>query len=276
LRSVLIDAEERRVKARPVSDLSAPELVLRAFALGGEDPSHAGLSGARKLVDEALRLEPDLVPALILRAALINDEEYVDPNADHDRLAREQDQYTARAVQLDETDPAAWSWRAVALASLGRWNAALEANAIAIKLEPYEARWYSDRADLMIQTGRPAEASALVDRALALDPANASIPMATACEARLLAGQTEQAIATCEKASGLWNDWRVHLALAAAYASQGDVAKAAAAKAEVLRTVPGFTIAQMRAKRYSDNPEYLKLAEKYWYEGLRKAGFPER
>src|SRR5207249_5164974 len=78
LRNVLIGAEEKRVKTQLISDLSAPELVLRAFALGGEDPSLAGLSGARKLVDEALRLEPDLVPALILRAALINNEEYVD------------------------------------------------------------------------------------------------------------------------------------------------------------------------------------------------------
>ena len=54
------------------------------------------------------------------------------------------------------------------------------------------------------------------------------------------------------------------------------MAKAAAAKAEVLRIIPGLTIAQLRAKHVSDNPEYLKLAEKYWYEGLRKAGFPEK
>src|SRR5439155_24100171 len=70
LRTVLIGTEEKRVKARPVSDLSAPELVLRAYALGGEDPSIAGITVAGKLVDEALRLEPDLVPALVLRAAL--------------------------------------------------------------------------------------------------------------------------------------------------------------------------------------------------------------
>jgi adenylate cyclase len=276
LRNVLIGAEEVRVKARPISDLNAAELVLRAFALGGEDPSLAGMIGAGKLVDQALRLEPDLVPALILRAALINNEGYIDPNADSDRIAREQDRYTARAVQLDSTDPAAWIWRATALAALGRWNAALEANATAIKLEPYEARWYSERANLMIWTARPAEALALAERALALDPANAFVPLARACEARLLAGQIEQAIATCEKASGLSNHWLVHLALAAAYGNHGDTTNAAAAKAEVLRTVPSLTIAQLRAKRESDNPEYLQLEEKYLYEGLRKAGFSER
>ena len=276
LRTVLIGTEEKRVKARPVSDLSAPELVLRAYALGGEDPSIAGITGAGKLVDEALNLEPDLVPALVLRAALFAEQGLVELSADRDRIAREQDRYTARAVQLDQNDPAAWAWRARALEYLGRWNAALEANATAIKLEPDEARWYTDRADLMIETGRPAEALALVDRALALEPANVWIPVATACEAHLLAGHTERAIALCEQASGRGNHWGIHLALAVAYANHGEIDKAAAAKTEVLRTVPGLTIAQLRAKRHSDNPEYLKLAEKYWYEGLRKAGFPEK
>jgi hypothetical protein len=79
-----------------------------------------------------------------------------------------------------------------------------------------------------------------------------------------------------ERSSGRENFWVVHLVLAVAYANHGEMAKAAVAKAEALRTVPGLTIAQLRAKRGSDNPEYLKLAEKYWYEGLRKAGVPEK
>jgi adenylate cyclase len=275
LRQVLIGAEERRVKAQPVSALNAPELVLRAYALGGEDPSLAGLTGAGKLVDAALRLEPDLVPALVLRAALFHDEGEVDPKADRDRIAREQDRYTARAVQLDPTDPSAWDWRTQALASLRRWNAALEASATEIKLAPFDGSGYLSRANLMILTGRPAEALPLVDRALALSPDD---PWAAemACEAQLFLGETEQAISACERASGRENFWVVHLVLAVAYANRGEMAKAAVAKAEALRTVPELTIAQLRAKRGSDNPEYLKLAEKYWYDGLRKAGVPEK
>ena len=63
--------------------------------------------------------------------------------------------------------------------------------------------------------------------------------------------------------------------MVAAYANRGDLAKAAAAKAQVLKTVPVYTISQLRAKRYSEVPEYLELAEKYWYAGLRKAGIPD-
>ena len=127
----------------------------------------------------------------------------------------------------------------------------------------------------MIKLARLGEALELVDRALVLQP-NSVEATATACEVYVLAGQTEQAIATCEKASGRSDYWPIHLALAAAYANHGDTAKAEAAKAEVLRIIPGMTIAQLRAKRSSDSPEYVALAEKYWYEGLRKAGLPEK
>jgi TolB-like protein/tetratricopeptide (TPR) repeat protein len=269
----LIGIEGRRVTAMPLPSLSARELVLRAFELGGTDRSVAGLAAAGKLVDEALRLEPDLVPALVLRAAIFYDQANMDPNLDRDRVAREQDQLTTRAVRLDSNDPAAWNWRGVALAYLGRWDAALDANAIAIKLDPYNLRWQSFRSDIMVQAGRPAEALTLIDRALALDPSGTLWD--AACSAHLLAGQNEQAIAACEKASGLSNDWSIHVVLAAAYANQGNMTKASAARAEVLRTVPGFTIAQLRDKS-AGSPEAEELAERYLYEGLRKAGFPNQ
>jgi hypothetical protein len=108
-----------------------------------------------------------------------------------------------------------------------------------------------------------------------MNPFDLGFALRIACDAHLLAGHAEQAIATCEKATGMWTDWLTHERLAAAYANHGDMEKAAASKAEVLRAVPGFTISQLRARRYSDHPEYQRLAEKFWYEGLRKAGIPE-
>ena len=42
------------------------------------------------------------------------------------------------------------------------------------------------------------------------------------------------------------------------------------------KIVSGYTIAQLKAKRYSDHPEYQKIAERYWYDGLRRAGLPEQ
>ena len=278
LRAALVSAETQRAVTQPLARLSATELVLRAAAVWETDPSLAGTIQARNLIDKALGLEPNLVPALISRAIFANYEGDVDPNQDRDRIGREQDEFTARAINLDPNNPDAWKWRGIALEYLGRWDAALDANAVAIKLEPDNPWFYVTRGWTMSMMGRPAEALALVDRALAMDPAQAGLGWATrvGCEAHLLAGQAEQAIATCEKAAGLDNDWMNNLFLAAAYANHGDLAKAAVAKTEALRTVPGYTIAQLRAKRYSDHPEYQRLAETFWYDGLRKAGIPEK
>jgi tetratricopeptide (TPR) repeat protein len=130
------------------------------------------------------------------------------------------------------------------------------------------------RANILVQAARPAEALISVDETLVLDPPNVGSLMAVACEAYLLLGQTDRAVASCEKASALNNAFYIPMLLAAAYANQGDLAKAVAAKAQVLRTVPYFTLAM--AKQSSNNPEYAKLAEHSLYDGLRKAGFPEK
>jgi adenylate cyclase len=278
LRAAIQGAETRRVVTQPLSALAPLELVLRAIDLTRRNQSLAATLEARKLVDEALRREPSLMPALKTRILLADRELDADPDASHrDRILHEYDEFTARAVTLEPTDAAAWDFRSVLLMSLGRWDAALEANARAIDLAPNETNSYEMRAWLMNMTGRPAEALSLVDRALALDPQSDAWALRLACEARLLLGQAEEAITACERARGLrQDDLIVGLFLAAAYGNHGDLARAATARADVLRVAPGYTIAQLRAKRYSDHPEYQRLAEEYWYEGLRRAGFPEK
>ncbi len=64
--------------------------------------------------------------------------------------------------------------------------------------------------------------------------------------------------------------------LLAAYGDHGDTEKAATVRAELLRLVPGYTVAQARTADQPSNTEYSKLADKYIYEGLRKAGIPEQ
>jgi tetratricopeptide (TPR) repeat protein len=276
IRVAVYSAETRRVVEEPLGSLSPTEIVLRAWDQAQKNETLQGTLEAQRLVDEALRRDPGLVFGLISRAALTDYENDIDPRPDHDRIVRDLDYYTGRAVSLDPTDPGAWTWRAVALIYLGRWDSALEANARAIKLDPYEPAYYVSRAWLLAVTGRPAQALELTDRALAMKPDNAAWALRVACESHLLLGHSDQAIANCVRSAGLNKNWFIHLLLAAAYANRGDAEQAAAEKAEVLRTAPGYTIAQLRAKRFSDNADYQKLAEAYWYEGLRKAGFPDR
>ena len=160
---------------------------------------------------------------------------------------------------------------------MGQWNASLEASAQAIRLEPYSSGLVLHHASLMILSGRPSEALKLVDQAIAVDPQGSSTQMRVACEALLWLGRYEQAVTSCERAKGSsGKDWMIDVLLAAAYGQLGDAGKAGTAKGEVLRTVPGYTIATHKAKRYSTNPEYVRLAEEHLYPGLRKAGFAEK
>ena len=133
-----------------------------------------------------------------------------------------------------------------------------------------------EKARLTALSGRPDDALAIVDQAMAKSPAYLAWPLRVACEAHLLLGHGYITIATCEKAAALYDvDWTIQSFLAAAYANQGDLPKAVAAKYRLLRTVPDYSIALLRSKHYSDTPEYVKFVEANWYPGLRKAGIPD-
>ena len=125
--------------------------------------------------------------------------------------------------------------------------------------------------------GKPGEALALVAKAISLDPPGSGWTIRVGCEAHLLAGQYDQAIAECEKAAGrTGSDFDIAYFLAAAYGHKGLTEKAADQRSKILKRSPGFTIAQSRAKRYSVHPDYVLLAELHWSAGLRKAGIPEQ
>jgi tetratricopeptide (TPR) repeat protein len=129
---------------------------------------------------------------------------------------------------------------------------------------------------LTIEAARPAEAVALIEQYMALNPPDGFLALRVLCEAHLLLGQYEHAIARCERAKGLYSeDWWVDVFLAAAYANHGDMAKATAARDEVFRLMPDYSIARLKANAYSTNPEFIRLAEAHYYSGLRKAGLPE-
>ena len=268
-------AETRRILALPLDKLNAMELTLRGVASLQDSVKLENVKEAQKLFDAALRLDPNLVLALEMASDGWDNLNDVDPNADRERRAHEMDALTLRAVNLDPGDPTAWDHRSQALAYAGRWTAAVEAIDRAIRLDPYKAWLPAHKAWLMSMSGRPSDALPLTDYATALDPAIAGYALRYACEAYMLLGRNDDAVASCEKAAGTNSDWFVTSFLAAAYANRGDVDKAVAAKNEMLRTVPGYTITQLRAKHYSDVPEYVKMAEDTWYAGLRKAGIPE-
>jgi adenylate cyclase len=277
LREALLAAERRRIGTQSAIRPDAMELVLRASNVLDQetDPLKRALE-ARKLYDEALRLDPNLVGALIGRGWTVNVELELNRGAARDRLVQELDDLSMRAVALDRDDPRAWSLRSSALARQWRWEAALEANSKEQSLDPTRADAIVQRAWMMNMIGKPAEALPLVDRALVLDPLDVGFALRMRCRAYLALGRYKDAIETCEKAGAFEDLWTVHLYLVAAYAHEGEVAKAEAAKAALLRRRPGLSIADVKATRTSNEPAYLQQVETHLFAGLRKAGIPER
>ena len=278
LRDALVDSEQRRAAALSRTDAHAIDFLLQGNALENRDPNTLrGALAARKLYDEALQLDPDLVPALIGRARTLVYELDLNPHADRDHLLGEMDELTSRAITIDGNSPLAWVYRAEALWRQWRWEAALEANAKAGRLDPTFSAAPNQRAVIMNNMGRPVEALALVNQAAALEHVGSTgMEQLTRCIAYMTLDRYGEAIAACEKSAANNDWWLAHLYLTAAYAHDDNNTKVAAEKARLWKQQPGFTISDFKALHYSDNPTYWQQTETHLLSGLRKAGIPEK
>ena len=163
-------------------------------------------------------------------------------------------------------------WRSLC----GKLDAALEANAVARRLDPTKRNIRNLRGWYLTLKGQPDEALQVLAESRAAFPDDDPLELRLACTAYLQLGNYARAIELCEKSSVLQVWYHDHVILAAAYAQTGDTAKAAAAKAEALRLLPGYSIAVFKARRYSEDPAFVERMEAHLYPGLRKAGFPEQ
>jgi class 3 adenylate cyclase/TolB-like protein len=279
VRVALIQAEKRRVAALPRSaNSTALELVLRADEAWDREGEEKGAATARALYEEALRHDPNLVDALLGLCATNSSRRYHDPEADTLALMKERDDWTLRAVRVDRDDPRAWAVRAGALMDVGRWDDALAANAEALRIDPYRASAYHSRGFMLIQVARAEDALPLFDKVVAMNPRYEGDAYLhhNRCFAYMTLKRYPEAVASCEKARALGDYWFFALRLMAAYALNGEMAKAAEIRPEVLRRQPKVSIAWIRRMRGgATHPVYLQQREETFIEGLRRAGIPE-
>ncbi len=282
VRNALGAEETRRDRAPLPPGASAMDLASHARAMNSQAACSAPADcvktalEARKMLDQALRLDPNLVLAMTGRADTLNDELWLDLHADHDRLVRELDEVTNRAVAADPNDSETWRARGVALLWQWRWPAALEASTKASSLNPTWTGPFVLQAWIMVHIGQPAEALRWLDKAFAVDPSALGVTILMRCRAYQALGRYDDAIAACEKSVVGQDYWIPHAYLVAAYAQKGETAKAEAEKIILLKQQPGLTIADLKALRLSNEPAYLQQTETHFYAGLRKAGIPEQ
>jgi adenylate cyclase len=276
IKNALVDAESRRAQRQSTAKATAVELWLRGVAT--VIVGVTGARDARKLNDDVLRLDPRFVGALVGQVYAIEELRLLDPQADHNRLLQEMDEYSLRAVAADNSDPRVWAARATALRYQWRWSEALEATAEVLRLDPGRTEAYLERALVMTYSGHPEDALVQLDKAAAADPrqSNDGSLLRGRCRAHLVLGHYDEAISSCERAAPLENYWITYMFLTAAYAAKDQMAKASSAKSQLLKFQPGFTIARFKTMGLSDNPVYWQQAETHIFAGLRKAGIPEQ
>jgi len=278
--TAVYEAEMRRATVRPVPG-STWDLVLKGDAMiaAQKVDSKPMRAAARKLYDEALRIDPRFVPALesvamVDHYALMN---YGELNAtQRTALMNEMDKVTADAVSIDPLDPSAWYLRSHALAWLGRFEEAHAANQRALALNPLSAVTVAQDAYLSLVADRPEDALRLAEYAATMERGiidEEAVGPRTLCWVNLMLGRYSQAVQSCEKSAARDNWWDDYVFLAAGYAQLGQTAKAASAKAELLKQKPNFNLEQRRNTDPGLSvPSYARRVELHLYSGLTKAG----
>jgi len=273
----LLDAEKDRVAHQPPTNLTATDLWLRGAAI---DARHLeGVLPAREFFEKALALDPRLIGAMLNIAFTYETELDQNPLADGDRIRKDFDELSQRAIATDRTDPRAWVMRVMALYYNNRLDQALEAITDLQRIEPNHIGVRAWRGVVLIALGRSEEALLELDQGIALDPTGRDIAflLRQKCKAYSYLGQYEQAIPTCEKSATDQQFLTPFPLLTADYAQLGEMDKAAAAKAQLLRLSPGFTIARLTLSLPPPrNPVWVRQAETYVIPGLRRAGIPEK
>jgi adenylate cyclase len=228
----------------------------------------------RRLLEQSIAIDPNYARAhaALSRthlAAWINalDGDYLNPAA-LDRAY----QLALRAVQLDPNLPQARAHLAHALVRRREHEAAVAEFERAMALNP---NFTDDRfAEVLGFAGHWARAIEAVERHMRLDPFYPPLATCRLGLAHYMLEQYAQALPLLRECAFRAPNQRAgHLWLAATYAQLGKMNEARAKAAEVLRVDPKFTIERAQALLLP-----FKRAEdaEHFFDGLRKAGLPER
>jgi adenylate cyclase len=167
--TVVLSAESRRAMVRPITDLSAYELYLRARALYISPAKQT--AQALSLLERAIERDPQCGPALGLAASCCAITCFDGWSSDVEEDRRKGVDFAQRALRFAANDPSVFANVALALGDLGEYpRDSIALVDRALSLNPNSARaWYISAA-LNIQIGETETAIAHVERSLRLSP----------------------------------------------------------------------------------------------------------
>ena len=228
----------------------------------------------RRLLEQSLAIDPNYARAYARLArthlgAWVNalDGDYLNPLA----LDRAH-QLARKAVQLDSNLPDAHAALGLALLRRHEHEAAIAEFERAMALNPNFT--HQAFSEVLVYAGDPARAIEAVERHMRLDPFYMPQAPLWLGFAHYMLKQYSQALPPLrEYVSRAPNFRGGHACLAATYAQLGKLEEARAEAAEVLRIEPNWTIEGTQARL---SPFKSTQDAEHYFDGLRKAGLPER
>ena len=270
-------AEAERTLLKPPETWQAHDFFMRASVMHRTIYSSfnvADLYEVRRLLERSIAIDPNYARAY---ATLANthlfawfqpvDEDHLIPTAldRAHRLAR-------KAVKLDPNLPIAHAHLGTVLTFEGQHEQSITEFEKAIALNPNFTDWRFGMT--LLRAGEPARAIQVIEAHMRHDPLYVPIAAGQLGLARYMLKEYSQALPSLRECASRAPGMRVsHVWLAAGLAQLGRLDEAHAEAAEVLRIDPKFTIdGSQRRQALFKRPEDAE----HLFDGLRKAGLPER
>jgi adenylate cyclase len=266
----LTQGEAQRLRRRGTASVEAYETWLRGRELLSRSTREA-IAQAKAMYRRAIEIDPNFAaPHAGLSLATISD--YVsDWAADPEEALDEAERWARRALELDDQEPVSH----MALGNVMLWrrnhDGALAEFGRMIALDPNFAQGHSATGLALMYAGRAAEALEAFAIAKRLDPHSPSIVLHFVAQANFSLGRYEAAAEQLlERIARTPATDSSRMLLAACYGHRGRVDEARAAWAGLMKVNPDFSLAQRaRVLPYKEPRDFQRIAE-----GLAKAGLP--
>jgi TolB-like protein len=270
-------AEIQRARRKPAENPQAYDLLLRALPpFYGRTP--AGLAEARRLLRQAVAIDPNYAPSLAYLAfcewrTVIHG--LIDPG---DPTGAEWVALVQSALALDPNDPEVLAIAGEITARIGGdLSGGIALLDKSLELNPNNATALALAAALQIYSGNAAAAIALLDRSARHNPLDWNTHLYTGYTmAYFAAGEYEHAVGWSAKA--LQELPHAAVALRWRAASLGQLARLEEGRQAVQRlvaVVPNFTISRFRRLIADKTLAKVPCVADALYEGLRRCGAPE-
>lgn len=280
-REIVVSAA-RESEARK-TDSKAGDLLLRGMALKIKAGTLENLQQQEKLFREVLALDPNSVDAMAHQATSLVRQRVQFINVLGPQVAEEKlNEGYGIALKAKELDPAyALTYDALGFYFFTRreLSQAIAAFEKGITLNRNNPTFYIGLASAYLSSGEPKKAIGYAEQSLSLDPRGSQIStsMMFLGVGHIYLGHDDLAIEWLEKARAETPNRPNPLQhLAVAYAKKGDLVKAKATAAELLRIAPNFRLSNSTNYPFPSSPEaYKKLWREVYLPAATKAGLPE-